>query len=150
MRRILFIVWVLLSFGGTVVYPAFNEWNVWHAVDGVTVTSGSTTMFGPLYMATHEKEYFVLAYGTTGGDSLYGTINIYGMMSPVVEDTIHMVLAETTTGSESDKVIVLSDTLINYKLYPFLYGKYTNNHPSKSTVLDLYLYSRPRDLTRTR
>ncbi len=134
----------------TQIYAAnFDGNGVWRAVSSTVIAAGKTVNFGPQNMTQRDGYYNVLAYGVTAGDSLKLTLTTYGLMGYTNADTLHAVQLKTTTVATTGKTVALTDTLDSSKLYPFLWGKVKNNHASASATVNIYLYSKPQDISTT-
>ncbi len=116
------------------------------AVSSQTIPASGSRSFGVRDVTDRELPFNILAYATTTGDSLKLTITLYGMMSYLLADTTKIATIATTTEATTGSVIALGDTLDGETMYPYLYGKVTNNHASASAVVTLWLYMRPREI----
>ncbi len=148
MKKLLFILLTLVFV--SIAYGDFNERHVWKALSGITVIHGATYSFGPRDMSDRENEFNVFVFGASNGDSLKTKIDIYGMMNYALADTNENILITTQTNVTNDSTVTLADTLDGNEHFPYIFGKITNNHASASVVFDLYIYSKPREITITR
>ncbi len=144
MKRTLFLIFLLLC-GACFAATTFDGFGVWHAVESTVINAEQTVNYGPLNVTGRDAEINILAYGVTAGDSLKLTITIYGMMGYTPADTVHAVQLKTTSVATTGKTVALCDTLKGESLYPYLWGKVTNNHASSSATVDLWLYAQPRE-----
>jgi hypothetical protein len=124
----------------------FNERGIWIAVSSQTIPHGGSRSFGVRDVTDRDLPFNIMAYGTTGGDSLRLTITLYGMMSYLLSDTTKVKIIKTvTTTVASGAVISLADTLDDVLMFPYLYGKVTNNASDSSAIVTLWVYMRARE-----
>ena len=142
-----FFIWLLIC--GSVFAQGFNERNVWEAFTTQTLAAGQIKTAGPRDMSDREKEFSVLVYGTTAGDSVKPWLRVYGMMTSDRADTVHMVeikaLQEST--GVAGNTYVYADTLNGSEAFSHLYFRLANNHLSAAQIYSMWVYSVPRETT---
>jgi hypothetical protein len=146
MKKLITTIAITLIICGFSIADTFNEYNVWNAVESDTLDGGESVSFGTFEMTDRDEPFSVLVYATTDAESLEFTINIYGMMTYELADTLHRItLYASGAQKQAGVTYVFSDTLDDAESFPFIYGDITNDHADTAATFDVFLYSRPSD-----
>ena len=100
--------------------PAFNTWLV-HAVDGVTVSSATTTDSSAIDTAGFTEAELILSFGTTTGTS--GTATVSLVECDTSGGTYAAISGATTTalttdsGAQTDKYVSIALSLLGRERY---------------------------------
>lgn len=149
MKLPLLIVGMMTALALTVGAVAFDEYGVWKAASAASIAAGGTSIYGPVSAYDRDKILNIGVYGTTAGDSLKFTIQLFGGFSYNLSDSAKFRLLKTTgivRQVNTNLNYAVADTIEYAEQYPYLIVKFTNNHASSAGVFDLNLYMRERVL----
>lgn len=147
MKLPLLIVGMITALALTVGAVAFDEYGVWEAASGVAILAGNTSIYGPVSAYERDKIINIGLYGSTAGDSLKFTIQLFGGFSYNLSDSAKFRLLKSTgivRQVNTNKNYAVADTIEYAEQYPYLILKLTNNHAASSGTFDLNVYMRER------
>jgi|6_EtaG_2_1085325.scaffolds.fasta_scaffold87659_2 hypothetical protein len=138
---------LVLSLSAVAFSQTIDQYGVYHAVEEQTLAAEEQVTFGPFFVGNRKAEINAFVYGiTSSGDSLKVDLDIYGMMTNNIADTLKAdLIASTGVTSLADSTVALADTLVDTENFPILYGKLLNADTNNTVTVDVFIHIRPSD-----
>lgn len=149
-RKTLIIGLLVLALAALAGATVFDEYGVWKAASSASLLAGRTAIYGPVSIYDRATVLNIGVYGSTTGDSLKFTVQLYGGFSYTLGDSVKFKLLKTTgivRQVNTSKTYSVSDTIDAESGYPYVFIKFTNNHADSTVTYDLSVYGRESDKT---
>ena len=133
-------------FTGSALCQTFNDRGVITIIDGVSMAAGGIATFGVIDVSDREAELCIMVHGSTPDDSLNATVEILGMMSPNLADTLKSIQVLSSTSLTAGGAVTFADTLDGDELVPYLYPRITNADADSTATLYAWLYMKQKNV----